>query len=131
MACVDGEAGWAVAADQLVHWSMLATIYGVCAVTFMMTMYALERRGRPFVLAFAIGCVLSSVYGFWSGVWPFGVLELVWSGIALRRYLTGQAEPAFFAHDDGAGATRGDAHAAETPVLPADRNDDRHACGAR
>jgi hypothetical protein len=94
VACVDGGAGWAVAADQLVHWSMLATIYGVCAVTFMMTMYALERRGRPFVLAFAIGCVLSSVYGFWSGVWPFGVLELVWSGIALRRYLTGQAEPA-------------------------------------
>jgi predicted CDP-diglyceride synthetase/phosphatidate cytidylyltransferase len=91
---VGGAAGWAVAADKLVHWGMLVTIYGVCAVTFMMTMYALERRGRAFVLAFAFGCVLSSVYAFWSGVWPFGVLELVWSGIAVRRYLTGAPEPA-------------------------------------
>jgi hypothetical protein len=62
------------------------TIYGVCAITFMMVMYALERRGRRFVLGFAIGCVLSSVYGFLSGAWPFGVVELVWSGIAFRRY---------------------------------------------
>jgi hypothetical protein len=72
---------------------MAVTIYGVCAVTFMMTMYALERRRRAFVLAFACGCVLSSVYGFWSGAWPFGVVELVWSGIAVRRYLTAQPDP--------------------------------------
>jgi len=62
------------------------TIYGVCAVSFMMAMYALEARHRKFVLAFAAGCVLSSAYGFLSGAWPFGVVELVWSGIALRRY---------------------------------------------
>ena len=91
---VGGAAGCAATVDELVHWGMLVTIYGVCAVTFMMTMYALERRGRAFVLAFALGCVLSSAYGFWSGVWPFGVLELVWSGIAVRRYLTGPPEPA-------------------------------------
>jgi hypothetical protein len=66
---------------------MAVTIYGVCAVTFMMGMYALERRGRRFVLAFALGCVLSSIYGFLSGAWPFGVVELIWSGIAVRRYL--------------------------------------------
>jgi hypothetical protein len=65
---------------------MAVTIYGVCAVTFMMAMYALERRGRRFVLLFAVGCVLSSVYGFLSGAWPFGVVELVWAGVALRRY---------------------------------------------
>jgi hypothetical protein len=65
---------------------MAVTIYGVCAVTFMMVMYALERRGRRFVLGFALGCVLSSIYGFLSGAWPFGVVELIWSGIALRRY---------------------------------------------
>jgi hypothetical protein len=64
------------------------TIYGVCALTFMMAMYALETRNRRFVLAFAGGCVLSSAYGFLSGAWPFGVVELIWSGIALRRYLT-------------------------------------------
>jgi len=65
---------------------MAETIYGVCAVTFMMVMYALERRGPRFVLGFALGCVLSSAYGFWSGAWPFGVVELIWAGVALRRY---------------------------------------------
>jgi len=65
---------------------MAITIYGVCAVTFMMVMYALERRGRGFIVAFALGCLLSSAYGFLSGAWPFGVVEAIWSGIALRRY---------------------------------------------
>jgi hypothetical protein len=46
---------------------MLITLYGVAAVTFMMTMYALEGRGVVFVLGFAVGCVLSSGYGFVSG----------------------------------------------------------------
>ena len=40
----------------------MITLYGVVAVTFMMLMYALERRGRRFVAAFALGCALSSVY---------------------------------------------------------------------
>ena len=63
------------------------TIYGVCAVTFMMVMYALEPRGRRFILAFAAGCLLSSAYGFLSGAWPFGVVEAVWAVVAVRRYL--------------------------------------------
>ncbi len=65
---------------------MAVTIYGVCAVSFMMLMYALEKRGRAYVLAFAVGCVLSSAYGFWSGAWPFGVVELIWSGVAVARF---------------------------------------------
>lgn len=65
---------------------MAVTIYGVCVLTFMMVMYALERRGPRFVLGFALGCVLSSIYGFLSGAWPFGVVELVWAGVAVRRY---------------------------------------------
>ena len=65
---------------------MAVTLYGVCAVTFMMAMYALESRGRGFVLAFAGGCVLSSIYGFLSGAWPFGVVELAWAAVAVRRY---------------------------------------------
>jgi hypothetical protein len=63
------------------------TIYGACALTFMMLMYALETRHRLFILAFAFGCALSSAYGFLSGAWPFGVVEAIWSVIALRRYL--------------------------------------------
>ncbi len=62
------------------------TLYGVVAVTFMMLMYALERRGPRFVVAFAAGCALSSSYGFLSGAWPFGVVEAVWTVVALRRY---------------------------------------------
>jgi hypothetical protein len=65
---------------------MAVTIYGVCAVSFMMAMYALERRDPRFVLAFALGCVMSSAYGFMSGAWPFGVVEFVWAGVALRRF---------------------------------------------
>lgn len=65
---------------------MAVTVYGVCAVTFMMLMYALERRGRIYVLGFAFGCLLSSAYGFLSGAWPFGIVEIVWAAIAFRRF---------------------------------------------
>lgn len=51
---------------------MTLTIFGVIVLTFMMLMYALERRAPRFVLAFALGCALSSAYGFLSGAWPFG-----------------------------------------------------------
>jgi hypothetical protein len=61
------------------------TIYGVIALTFMMAMYAFEHRGRRFVILFALGCALSSAYGFASGAWPFGVVEVIWSVIAVRR----------------------------------------------
>lgn len=62
------------------------TAFGVVALTFMMVMYALERRGRGFVFAFAVGCALSSAYGFLAGAWPFGVVEAIWCVVALRRF---------------------------------------------
>jgi hypothetical protein len=65
----------------------MLTIFGAGAVTFMMVMYALEGRDRRFVLAFAAGCALSSGYGFLAGTWPFGIVEAIWSAIALKRYL--------------------------------------------
>lgn len=64
---------------------MLITVYGVFAVTFMMLMYAFERRGPLFVAGFALGCALSSLYGFLSGAWPFGFVEAIWCVIAVRR----------------------------------------------
>ncbi len=70
----------------------MLTLYGACAVTFMMLMYALEARGPRFVAAFACGCALSSSYGFLAGTWPFGAVEAIWSLIALRRYLSLRAE---------------------------------------
>jgi hypothetical protein len=66
------------------NWAL--TSYGVLALTFMMAMYALERRHQRFVLAFALGCALASSYGFLSGAWPFGVVEAIWALVALRRY---------------------------------------------
>ncbi len=66
----------------------MLTIFGAVAVSFMMLMYALERRGRIFILAFACGCALSSAYGFIAGTWPFGVVEATWTLVALRRYRT-------------------------------------------
>jgi predicted membrane-bound mannosyltransferase len=65
---------------------MELTIFGIAVLTFMMTMYAFEHRGPRFVLAFALGCGLSSVYGFLSGAWPFGAVEAIWMVIAVRRY---------------------------------------------
>jgi hypothetical protein len=62
------------------------TAFGVTALTFMMVMYALERRHVAFVLAFACGCGLASAYGFLSGAWPFGVVEAIWSGVAVGRF---------------------------------------------
>jgi hypothetical protein len=64
----------------------MVTVFGVLALGFMMAMYALERRHQRFVLAFAAGCVLSSIYGFLSGAWPFGVVEAAWAVIAALRY---------------------------------------------
>jgi hypothetical protein len=52
----------------------------------MMAMYGLESRGRIFVLAFALGCGLSSAYGFSSGAWLFGAVEAVWVILAVRRW---------------------------------------------
>jgi len=64
----------------------VVTVFGVFALTFMMTMYSLERRGPSFVLAFAFGCLLSGVYGFLALAWPFGVIEVIWAGVAVRRW---------------------------------------------
>ena len=56
------------------------------AVTLMLVAYALEKRSHWFILAFAGACVLASVYGFLQGAWPFGLVEAVWSVIALNRW---------------------------------------------
>jgi len=64
----------------------MVTAFGVVAVVFMMSMYALERRHHGYVAAFAVGCLLSSAYGFLAGAWPFGAVEVIWAGVALRRF---------------------------------------------
>ena len=63
------------------------TLFGLFAVGAMMVCYALEQKSHWFVLAFAGACVFASVYGFMQGAWPFGLVEGVWSVVALRRWL--------------------------------------------
>ncbi len=62
------------------------TAFGLFAVTAMLVCYALEERGKRFVLGFAGACALASVYGFLQGAWPFGLVEAVWFVVALRRW---------------------------------------------
>jgi hypothetical protein len=62
------------------------TAFGLFAVTAMLVTYALEFRSRWFILAFAFACVLGSIYGFLQGAWPFGLLEAVWSALAVQRW---------------------------------------------
>ena len=66
------------------------TAFGLFAVTAMLVSYALEHRSRWFILAFAGSCVLGSAYGFLQGAWPFGLVEAIWSAVALRRWWTAE-----------------------------------------
>ncbi len=62
------------------------TLFGLLTVTAMLGFYALEHRSPWFVLAFACACLFASLYGFLSGAWPFGLVEVVWAGVAFRRW---------------------------------------------
>jgi hypothetical protein len=63
------------------------TFFGLFAVTAMLVCYAMEQRSTWYILAFAVACVLGSAYGFLQGAWPFGMVEAVWSLVALRRWI--------------------------------------------
>lgn len=62
------------------------TAFGLLSVTAMLVFYTLEPRSHVFVLSFAGACLAASAYGFLQGAWPFGLVELVWSGVAARRW---------------------------------------------
>jgi len=62
------------------------TAFGLFAVTAMLVCYACEDRSPWFILAFAVACLLGSIYGFLQGAWPFGLVEAIWSLVALRRW---------------------------------------------
>ncbi len=62
------------------------TLFGLIAVSLMLLCYALERRSRWWTLGFSGACMLGSAYGFLQGAWPFGVVEAIWSLVALDRW---------------------------------------------
>lgn len=62
------------------------TIFGLCAVSMMLVTYAMEARSPWFTLAFAGSCALGSTYGFLQGAWPFGLVEGIWTLVALDKW---------------------------------------------
>jgi hypothetical protein len=62
--------------------------FGLFAVTAMVVCYALENRSHWFVFGFAVSCALGSIYGFLQGAWPFGLVEAIWSIVAVRKWWT-------------------------------------------
>jgi hypothetical protein len=71
--------------NAVVHIDRL-TAFGLLAVVLMLLFYALEARSPFYCVAFAGACLMGSAYGFMQGAWPFGVVEAVWSMVALRRW---------------------------------------------
>ena len=62
------------------------SMFGLFAVTAMLVCYALERRHPCYILGFAGACALGSTYGFLQGAWPFGIVEALWSVVAVQRW---------------------------------------------
>jgi hypothetical protein len=62
------------------------TAFGLLAVGLMLLFYALEHRSPIYVAAFAGACLMGSIYGFLQGAWPFGLVEAIWSAVAVRRW---------------------------------------------
>ena len=64
-----------------------ATLFGLFAVSFMLLCYMMEDRAPYWTLLFALGCLMGSAYGFLQGAWPFGLVELAWFVVALRKWV--------------------------------------------
>ena len=62
------------------------TLFGLVAVSAMLLFYALEDLSPWCVLGFAAACAAGSAYGFLQGAWPFGLVEAIWSIVAIRRW---------------------------------------------
>ena len=64
------------------------TLFGLFAAASMVVCYSFESRSPRFVLGFAVSCLMGSAYCFLQGAWPFGLVEMVWSVIAARKWWT-------------------------------------------
>lgn len=73
----------------------------------MVIAYALEHRHRAFIALFASACAGSSAYGFLIGSLPFGIVEAVWSAVAMQRFRAAARHRPVSGRDDS-GETRAD-----------------------
>jgi hypothetical protein len=61
-------------------------ILGICAVTVMVTSYALEDRYPLMILLFAAGCATAAFYAYLIQSYPFMIAEAIWAVIAALRW---------------------------------------------
>ena len=90
------------------------TLFGVVTMAVMLACYALEDFAPAWTLGFAGACVASATYGFLQGAWPFGVVEVIWTGVALQRWRRLAARESAAAPLDEAVAIACDMHAFST-----------------
>lgn len=64
--------------------------FGAVAVSSMALFYALEERSPWFILLFVGACLASSGYAVMIRSWPFATVELLWAGVAVRRFVRTQ-----------------------------------------
>jgi hypothetical protein len=65
----------------------MLTGFGFIAVSIMMLSYLLEARSKWYVLIFAGASVATAVYSGLAEVYPITVVEIIWSAVALRRFI--------------------------------------------
>jgi hypothetical protein len=68
------------------------TSFGLVAVSAMLVFYTIESKSHWCILGFAAACVMGSIYGFLQGAWPFGLVEGIWSLVALNRFYQARAK---------------------------------------
>jgi hypothetical protein len=71
----------------------LLSLFGLAAVSLMLVFYALEDRAPVFTLGFAAACALGSTYGFLQGAWQFGLVEGIWTLVALKKWRDRSRQP--------------------------------------
>ena len=79
------------------------SLFGLVSVSAMLVFYALEQRAAVFILWFAAACAASSVYGFLQGAWPFGIVEAIWTAVAVHRWRRRRMAPLRRGTDDAPG----------------------------
>lgn len=61
--------------------------FGLIAVSMMAACDTLEKRNVWFTLLFAVACFMGSAYGFMTGAWPFGLVEIFWGLLKIVHFV--------------------------------------------
>ena len=68
------------------------TVFGFAAIIVMLIAYILEGRSTVWLFIFATACIASSLYGWLAGTLPFALVEIIWGGVAYRRWWKAKAK---------------------------------------